>query len=137
LISIACLVCVIAAPAFGQGTKTSLTGTVVDTDGGVVPGATVVAKNDATSAVDTVTNTTGVFSIPSRPAPTVTVTLSGFKQAVYKNVVLVIGSPATESDAQVGGVKEQIEVRANTELIQTSSTAVSSTISATRSTTSH
>ena len=44
-----CSVCVINARAYapqGGSTKTTLSGTVVDPAGGVIPGATVVVKNN-------------------------------------------------------------------------------------------
>ena len=57
----------LTTPAFAQGSATSsITGVVVDKDGGGVPGANVVAKNDATSATEsTVTTGNGSFTIPA------------------------------------------------------------------------
>jgi protocatechuate 3,4-dioxygenase beta subunit len=77
---LAVLVCALASsPAFAQGGVTSsITGIVVDQDGGVVPGATVVATNEATGGSNTVTSSAnGTFIIPSilPGSYTVTVTL--------------------------------------------------------------
>src|SRR5580765_2121253 len=87
----------VAAPAFGQGsTTTSLTGSVVDKDGGVVPGATVVAKNNATGeSLTTTTNSSGVYSFPTLTAGTytVTITLQGFKTVQVTSVRLLGGVP--------------------------------------------
>ena len=53
--------------AAGQGgsAKSTLTGTVVDEGGAVLPGATVIVKN-ASTGVEThvVTNSTGAFDVP-------------------------------------------------------------------------
>src|SRR6476659_6710672 len=74
----------ICTPAFAQagGSGISLSGTVVDKDGGVIPGATVVVKNKATGETQTlVTNSEGAYAIPGMVAGTYTVTVSlqGFK----------------------------------------------------------
>ena len=129
------LVGVAATSAYAQGT-TSLTGVVVDIGGGVVPGANVNAKNDATGvASNTVTNTQGAFAFPSMPIGTytVTATLSGFKTAIHKQVVLNVGSPADlKITLEVGTIEQSVEVKANSEVVQTTSTAVSSTVNATQ-----
>ena len=54
---IAALICLIAhAPAArAQGTEGRFTGTVVDSSGSAVPGATVVVKNERTGEARTVT----------------------------------------------------------------------------------
>ena len=82
LVSVLCLTAMLAS---GQGLSTStLSGAVVDSDGGVIPGATVVVKNDATGVSNTVvTNGSGTFSVPSIASGTYTVTVSllGFKSA--------------------------------------------------------
>jgi hypothetical protein len=57
----------VSVGAFAQGSSTaSISGVVVDADGGVVPGADVVVKNNGTAETfTTVTSGQGVFSIPS------------------------------------------------------------------------
>ena len=112
---LAALVVLTSAPAFahpstdargalseveGQGgsTKTALAGTVADAAGGVIPGATVVVKNNDTGVTfNTMTNAEGAFSVPALDPGTytVTVSLSGFKTAVIKNQRLVAASPAS------------------------------------------
>ena len=68
-----------AAPAFaqGSGSAATLTGGVTDPDGGVIPGATVEVKNNATGVAERVyTNTSGVFLVPALSPGTYTVTVS-------------------------------------------------------------
>ena len=52
--------------AFGQGTGASLTGTIQDISGGVLPGATVVARNvDTGVETRTTSNNSGSYNFPS------------------------------------------------------------------------
>jgi uncharacterized coiled-coil protein SlyX len=61
--------------AFGQSDTGSLSGTVKDQNGAIVPGATVTAKNERTGEARTTTsNTDGSFSIPALKASVYTVT---------------------------------------------------------------
>jgi len=75
-----------SVPAFGQGAATSsITGVVVDVDGGFVPGATITAKSTTTDAESTtVSGANGSFTVPALNIGTytVTVTLQGFKTAI-------------------------------------------------------
>src|SRR5207245_10141096 len=74
----------VSAAAYGQGPRSSLSGTVVDSSGAVIPGASVTVKNNATgSTFDVVTTVKGTFNIPALDAGTYTVTvaLMGFKKA--------------------------------------------------------
>jgi len=122
--------------AFAQAAKSSLAGAVTDSGGGVIPGATVDVKNNATGvSTTTLTNPTGTFSVPSLDAGTYTVTVSlqGFKTAVVKDLVLIVGNPANvKVTLEVGNLSETVEVRGGSELIQTQATAVSSTINSTQ-----
>ena len=70
--------CVQVHSVYAQGSgSTSLSGVVTDTGGGVIPGATVVVKNDATGVTyETVSSSTGAFSVPALDAGTYTVTVS-------------------------------------------------------------
>ena len=124
----------IAAPAFAQGggSTASLTGTVTDTDGGAVPGATVEVKNNATGTVERlVTNSAGIFQVPalSPGTYTVTISLSGFKTHVLNDVRVVAATAAeVKATLQIGQLNETIEVRSRSDLVQTQSTEVQSTM---------
>ena len=124
----------ISTPAFAQGGATSsITGVVTDIDGGVIPGATVVARNDATniSYPPVVSGSNGAFAIPAVPTGTytVTVTLQSFKTAIISDVVLTAGGPADiRVTLEVGGIEETVTVEGRGELVQTQSSAVSTTL---------
>lgn len=128
------LALLVAAPAFAQGggTAASLTGTVVDPEGGVIPGATVEVKNNATGLVErVVTNSSGVFSVPalSPGTYTVTVSLSGFKTHQLNDVRIVAATAAeVKVTLAIGNLTETIEVKASTDLVQTQATSVQSTM---------
>ena len=70
----AALLCLANSTAFAQGSTTSsISGTVVDTGGGVIPGATVVVKNNATGTTITAVtqHVRDVFTVPAlEAAPT-------------------------------------------------------------------
>ena len=92
------LACLAGVTTFAQGGATStISGVVVDSGGGAIPGATVVVKNEAGTTFETVTNTEGVFTMPALNAGVYTrdVSLSGFKTAVMSDVRVVPGTPAS------------------------------------------
>ena len=127
------LVAVGSGLAFAQDTATSsITGTVVDTGGGVIPGAIVVATSDSGVKFEAVTNTSGVFTIPAVTAGTykVTVALQGFKTAEVTNVRVVPNVPASlQIKLEVGTIQETITVESRS-LVNTTTATVSSTLSA-------
>jgi hypothetical protein len=131
LVRVAALVLVASTTAFAQ--TSPINGVVTDSAGGVVPGATVTLVNDATKVTsEQVTNTSGQFSFPGMPVGTYTVTVSlgGFKTYVAREVRVVAGSPATVNAVlEVGDLTETVEVRAGSELVQTQSSTVTSTLS--------
>jgi hypothetical protein len=119
--------------AYAQGSSTqTLSGTVVDGSGAVIPGADVGAKHAGTGIVsNAVSNAEGIFSMPSMQIGTytVTVTLQGFKTAVIQNVVLTSTAGANvKAIMEVGGVSEQVTVSSASEIVQTQSSTVSTTI---------
>jgi hypothetical protein len=130
---LALLLTLSSSPAFAQASSAStLSGTVVDADGGVIPGATVVVKNNATGVtVEGVSNSTGQFSFPGLNAGTytVTVSLTGFKTYVANEVRLISSTPASiTAKLEVGQLTDVIEVKASSEIVQTQSPTVSSTL---------
>src|SRR5947209_18979378 len=84
------LIASISTLAHGQSANTSsLSGTVVDTSGGVIPGANITVKNDATGVeLNTVTDEKGIFLFPAlQPGNyTLTTTRIGFKKQVQPNL---------------------------------------------------
>jgi hypothetical protein len=133
LLVLAILLMFSSAPAFAQASSTStLSGTVVDADGGVIPGATVTVKNNATGvSVEAVTNSTGQFSFPGLNAGTytVTVSLTGFKTFVANDVRLISSTPAAiTAKLEIGALTDVIEVKARSEMVQTQTPTVSSTL---------
>jgi hypothetical protein len=114
------------------GTSQTLSGTVVDGSGAVIPGADVAAKHAGTGVVsNTVSNSEGQFSLPSMQIGTytVTVTLQGFKTVVINNVVLTSTAGANvKATMEVGGVSEQVTVSSASEVVQTQSSTVSTTV---------
>jgi len=130
-----CLACFVSTAAFAQGAsgKSSLSGVVVDAGGGVIPGATIVVKNDATGfATTVVTNTSGVFSLPALDVATYTVTVSlqGFKTVTVKDVRIIAGLAASvpKIALEIGSLSEIIEVKGGSDLVQTQSGTVSATL---------
>ena len=116
-----------ALPARAQITTGTVSGTVKDTQGGVIPGATVVliSETKATKSEPQVTNSTGDYVFPNVAADTYTVevTMSGFKTLARKNVVVSGGDRVTVPNVvlQVGGAAETVNVQAESPMIQANS----------------
>lgn len=110
--------------ALAQGTTSRVAGTVTDTTGARVPGATVTLTNDATGvSFTTVTNDTGsyVFEAVQVGKYTIAIELQGFKKFVSAGNQVNIGEPATiNATLEAGALTESVEVRASTEVVQTS-----------------
>ena len=123
-----------ASHAYAQGgsTTATLSGVVTDNQAGVVPGATVTVKNNATGeSVTAVTNASGVWSLPGLSVGTYTVTiaLAGFKTAEIKDVRLIGGSTNNiQTRLEVGQFEEVVTVSGGTDLIRTQTPTVTSTI---------
>src|ERR1041385_5290324 len=128
LIALSLLVLVLSGISFGQGPVGTLTGTVTDPAGSVVPGATVIATNDATKVeTKTTTTGTGTYTMPYLPAGTYTlrVTSAGFRTATAENVILRVAQTGTvDIKLEVGAVTEQVVVSDTPELLESGSAEV-------------
>jgi hypothetical protein len=120
-----------ATMAYGQVT-TSLSGTVTDTSGAVLPGADVVAKADETGTTFTaVTNDRGLFNIPAMPIGryTVTVSLQGFKTVALSDIRINTATAAQVNvKLELGQLTETVTVKSGTEVVQTQSNTLGSTM---------
>ncbi len=114
----------ISLVAFGQGTTSRLTGTVSDSSGAPVAGASVTLTNEATNAtLKTTTSDNGVYAFEALISGnySVLVEAAGFRQFISRNNRVAVGSPTTVNvGLEVGGVTERIEVAATAEVVQTS-----------------
>ena len=116
---------VLASSAYAQLGTGDLRGKVEDSQGAVLPGVTVVAKNEGSGQYrETVTSGDGTFSmialIPG--SYTVTAELSGFKKYQRTGVRVEVGKAfSIDIPLQVGGIEEQVTVTAESPLVDTSS----------------
>ena len=97
--SIACLlVLLVPAAVFGQQGTTEVRGQVTDAQGGVLPGVTVVARNQDTGMFrETVTNADGTFFITGIVPGmyVIEAEVQGFKKYSRRDVRLEIGKTTT------------------------------------------
>jgi len=126
------LLALVALPIFGQSTATgSLTGTITDPTGAVVPGASVVVRNNATGQEFTAkTNDEGIFTIPSLGTGlyTATVSVKGFKQAKVTEIKIDAGKPSSFTAAlEVGSQDQTVTIVGSAELLQTQTATVGTT----------
>jgi Carboxypeptidase regulatory-like domain/TonB-dependent Receptor Plug Domain len=127
-----------ASAGLAQGSFfTSLSGAVVDSQGGVIPGADVKVKNNGTGIENSaVTGTDGTFTIPSLPGGTysVTVSLQGFKTVTLSSVTLNAAVPASvKVTLQVGALEENVTVTGDSALVvQTQTPSIATNLTGTQ-----
>jgi hypothetical protein len=101
----------------------TITGSVVDTSGAIVPTAKVTLTNPATGQKLTVeTNSEGAYTFLSLTAGRYSVTAEkeGFRKAEAPNVVVQVNTTSRlDIHMQLGAVQETIQVEATTPLLQT------------------
>ncbi len=106
--------CTCMAQLAGTG---SIQGTVTDSTGAVIPGASVTITNDATQVTqNSVSNSQGLYTFPNIHIGTYTlrVTSNGFQRYRQTGIVLEVGrSIAINPILTVGTYNQQIEVQAN------------------------
>jgi hypothetical protein len=117
-----------ASAAFAQRDLATITGTVTDSTGGVVPNAKVKITEQGTGQVyELTTNDSGEFTRPAlKPSVyDVTVSAPGFATATQRNIQLNAGERTGVNIAlTIGDVGQTVEVSANAPLLQTESTQV-------------
>src|ERR1700760_497123 len=112
--------------------KASIQGTVSDAKGGIVPGAKVtVANQDTGVSRDTSTSDQGFYRVDQLPPGnySVTVSASGFKQSINRDIVVEAELPrGFDVQMEIGAVNEEVTVTASNEGLQTEDASVDSTI---------
>jgi outer membrane receptor protein involved in Fe transport len=120
------LVALVCAPlAHAQTSMGGVNGTVTDSQGGVLPGATVTLTNEATEiAAVRHTNENGYFVFVNvRPgAYVLTVELTGLKTTRVNGVSVGVNETVTRNvSLELGAMTEVVQVTGRSELLQTSS----------------
>lgn len=119
-------------PAQAQKITGAITGTVTDSTGAAVPGATVTITNTATSKVYTVTtDAQGGYTVAELPESTylVEVKANGFQDFITKGAVVHVAT-TTNVNAQLklGSVSQSVTVEANAIQVQTDSAALGAVV---------
>ena len=106
----------VATSAFAQFDRGTITGTVKDAQGGIVPGVTVTLTSTQTQQVrSTVTDGSGFYTFPNLTAGRyeISAELSGFKKISRSNVQLdAAGALSLDFTLETGALTEEVTVTA-------------------------
>ncbi len=128
---------IVSGVAFLQSARAqstgSIWGSVTDSSGAAIPGATVTVKNTETGETRTIaTDQTGKFDAPALPAGhyQITVAQTGFQSNTTGDVTLVVGQREEVSlTLQVGNVKQTVEVHGHAATVAVTTEDVSGLVS--------
>src|SRR5262245_9389113 len=132
IIAAAVLVLLSAGAGIAQFDAGQISGFVRDASGSVIPGVSVVAKNQGNGAQhNTITNETGYYVFPSLPVGTYSILaeLPGFKKFVKTEVNLNSAAKiSVDAELVVGDISDVIEVQSATNQVQAETAQVGRTI---------
>jgi len=113
------------SPAMSQSGRGTLTGTVKDTTGAVVPGAQIVISNMGTGVeFDAITTDAGIYRIPYIPPGKYRISASntGFKKTVRENVEIDVAETVTmDFVLEVGQISETVSVTGTAPMLERAS----------------
>jgi hypothetical protein len=123
------------APVSAQVTGATLSGTVTDQSGGVVPKAGISIKNVATGVTRAAaTDPAGFYSAPNLLPGNYDITTGapGFSSEVRTGITLTVGAQQVLNfTLQVGQVTQTVEVAAQAPTVQLASSAISAVVNST------
>ena len=124
----------LATAAVAQSVSGTILGTVTDSTGAVVAGAKVTIINEGTGLTRTVVaDVNGEYTAPGLPTGHYTITseMTGFKTVALSNVEVGVDQRVRINvKHEVGAMTESVSVTADTPLLQTSSSELGTTVSA-------
>ena len=125
---------VFVPPAGAQETTGSVIGTVTDSSGGVIAGATVTVHDaDRGLSYTAQTNESGLYTLNRVPVGNydLVVEAKGFQKALYPTFTLVLNQVAkVDVQLKVGQATETVEVTSAPPILQTQTTELSTVIDA-------
>ena len=121
-----------SAQSHAQTTFGTITGTVKDTSGAVLPDAKIVVTNEGTNQSREVsTDKSGSYVVPSvlPGIYTISAELSGFKKAVQTGITLQVNQTMrSDFTLQVGEITQTIDVEAAAPLLQSETSTVGTVV---------
>lgn len=126
------VVLVFSLSAWSQAPTGEITGTVYDSSGGTIGGASITITNAATNLRRTAsTNTSGIYSAPALQPGTysVKVSVTGFKAEQRSNIDLQVDQIARlDFTLQIGNISETVEVQGQAPSLDTENGTVGTVI---------
>jgi hypothetical protein len=133
--TLACALLVFAA-AYAQTDRGTITGTVSDPAGAMIPNVAIEAKHTATGAVyQTVSSGTGNYTLSQLPTGIyqVSASVSGFKQFVRTGITVGVAQTIRiDLPLEVGNISETVNVSADAPLLKTESGELSHNVTTDR-----
>src|SRR5690348_1491297 len=125
----------LAIPASAQVAGGTISGTVKDPSGAVVPGASITITNEATGVARNVAaNTDGLYTAPNLLPGTYELkcTATGFRTEVRRGVLLTVGATQVlDVTMQVGTTGETVVVTSEVPAVQLGTSDISAVVNAT------
>ena len=125
-------VCLVGGMGLAQVTTGTISGTVKDSTGAVLPGTKVVVLNQETGIARTVqADAAGHYSAPSLGLGNYQVTagLEGFQTEVHKGIVLTVGREAiVDFQLSVGAMTQTVEVTGEAPLVESTTSSLGSLV---------
>ena len=122
----------LAGTLFGQGERATISGTVTDSTGAVVPQVSISVRNESTNVVlKTESNATGLYVAPALPPGSYEVTAQkqGFRTFKLSNIPLSVGLTATvDVHLEVGQLAEAVEVTATAVQLESQTSGMGGTV---------
>lgn len=130
-----CFLLIVASALQAQISSATLVGTVTDSSGAPVSGASVEVTNTGTLTTRTVvTNSSGEYVVPNLTAAhySITVKMNGFKTYAVPDMELQVAQRALVNvSLQVGDLQQQVTVEAAAPLLQTAQSSLDQVVNPT------
>ena len=133
------MVLVLGIPVARASITASISGTVTDPSGAVIPGVSVVALNTETGIqTSTETNAAGFYNFPALPAGhyEIRITKTGFQEYRQTGLVLDVNTALrVDATMKVGAINQEVSVTSTAVHVETTNTQMGEVIGGTKMTT--
>src|SRR6266481_2634866 len=135
ILALTLIICATQTNLQAQVTGGTISGTVVDTTGRLIPNCSIVITNTATGITHNVTtNSDGFYTVPNLQAGSfdLNFTAPGFRTEVRKGLTLTVGaSVVADLTLQIGTAIETVQVQTDVPDVQLASSDISAVVNAT------